>query len=77
MYFYIFLSLQESDKGHSHPMLTWDCMPASGGSQLHTHFHGFLGRGHKGPFTNYVDRWEGVRGLMKWLVEQTFTPDMS
>ena len=28
-------------------MLSWDCMPASGGSQLHTHMHGFVGRGHK------------------------------
>ena len=37
----------DSDFGHSHPMLSWDCMPASGGSQLHTHMHGFVGRGHK------------------------------
>ena len=37
----------DSDHGHSHPMLSWDCMPASGGSQLHTHMHGFVGRGHK------------------------------
>ena len=37
----------DSDQGHSHPMLAWDCMPPSGGSQLHTHMHGFVGRGHK------------------------------
>ena len=44
----------DSDQGHSHPMLAWDCMPPSGGSQLHTHMHGFVGRGHKlGHFRRY------------------------
>ena len=37
----------DSDHGHSHPMLAWDSMPPSGGSQVHTHMHGFVGRGHK------------------------------
>jgi hypothetical protein len=35
-----------SSSGHSHPMLAWDSLPHAGASQLHTHMHGFMGRGH-------------------------------
>ena len=46
----------DSNQGHSHPMLSWDCMPPSGGSQIHTHMHGFVGRGHKlGHFRRCIE----------------------
>ncbi len=46
----------DSTLGHSHPMLGWDAMPASGGSQVHAHAHGFLGRGHfMGHLRDYLE----------------------
>lgn len=51
--------ISDSSDGHSHPMLVWDFMPASGASQLHAHAHGFLGRGHAlGHFRNYQEARE-------------------
>ena len=43
-----FSSVEESSsEGHDHPIIAWDSLPSSGGSQIHAHMHGFLGRKHK------------------------------
>ena len=50
------IAIQNSDHGHSHPMLIWDSLPPAGASQIHAHAHGFLGRGHKlGHFRGYEE----------------------
>ena len=50
------LASKSSKYGHDHPMISWDSLPPSGGSQVHGHMHGFLGRGHQlGRFRGYQD----------------------
>ena len=48
--------IKDSGKDHTHPALAWDSLPASGASQIHAHFHGFLGKNHKlGQFRGLQD----------------------
>ena len=50
------LAAKSSRYGHDHPIMSWDSLPPSGGSQIHAHMHGFLGRGHQlGRFRGYQD----------------------
>ena len=50
------LAAGTSKEGHDQPTISWDSLPPSGGSQIHGHMHGFLGRGSGlGRFRGYED----------------------